>query len=53
MQTLAIVAVVLLVAVASILVLAAMKPDTFRVVRSTTVKAPPEKIFPLIADFRA
>jgi uncharacterized protein YndB with AHSA1/START domain len=53
MQTLAIVAVVLLVAVAAILVLAAMKPDTFRVVRSTTVKAPPEKIFPLIADFRA
>jgi len=53
MKTLAIVAVVLLVAVAAILVLAAMKPDTFRVVRSTTVKAPPEKIFPLIADFRA
>ena len=53
MKTLAIVAVVLLFAVAAILVLAAMKPDTFRVVRSTTVKAPPEKIFPLIADFRA
>jgi uncharacterized protein YndB with AHSA1/START domain len=53
MQTLAIVAVVLLVAIAAILVLAAMKPDTFRITRAITVKAPPEKIFPLIADFRA
>jgi uncharacterized protein YndB with AHSA1/START domain len=52
MQTLAIVAVVLLVAIAAILVLA-MKPDTFRITRAITVKAPPEKIFPLIADFRA
>jgi uncharacterized protein YndB with AHSA1/START domain len=53
MQTLAIVAVVLLVAIAAILVLAAMKPDTFRITRAITVNAPPEKIFPLIADFRA
>jgi carbon monoxide dehydrogenase subunit G len=28
------------------------KPDTFRVERSTRIKAPPEKIFPLINDFR-
>jgi hypothetical protein len=33
-----------------LLVLAAMKPDTFRVARSTTIKATPETIFPLIAD---
>ena len=32
-------------------ILAAIKPDTFSVRRDTTVSAPPEKIFPLIADF--
>lgn len=30
---------------------AAFKPNTFRVQRSTTIKAPPEKVFPLINDF--
>jgi hypothetical protein len=53
MKTVAVILVILLVVVAAILILAAMKPATFRVVRATTVKAPPEKIFPLIADFRA
>ena len=48
-----IVAAILLVAVAVVLVLAAMKPDTFRVERTATIKAPPEKIFPFINDFRA
>jgi uncharacterized protein YndB with AHSA1/START domain len=42
---------VLLAAVAVVLVLAAMKPDTFRVERTASIKAPPEKIFPLIVDF--
>jgi carbon monoxide dehydrogenase subunit G len=42
---------VLLVAVAVILVMAAMKPDTFRVERTASINAPPEKIFPLINDF--
>ena len=37
--------------VAVILVLAAMKPDTFRIQRSITIAAPPEKIFPLLNDF--
>jgi uncharacterized protein YndB with AHSA1/START domain len=46
-----IVAAVLLVAIAAILVQAAMKPDTFRVERTASIKAPPEKIFPLISDF--
>ena len=32
--------------------LALTKSDTFRVVRSATIKAPPAKIYPLIADFR-
>jgi uncharacterized protein YndB with AHSA1/START domain len=52
MKTLAIIAIIIAVAVIAVLILAAMKPDTFRVVRSTTIKAPPERIFPLIADFR-
>jgi uncharacterized protein YndB with AHSA1/START domain len=38
-------------AIAVILILAAIKPDTFSVRRATTVKAPAEKIFPLINDF--
>ena len=52
MTTIAIIAVVLLVAVAAVLVLAATKPDTFRVERATRIKAPPERIFALLNDFR-
>jgi uncharacterized protein YndB with AHSA1/START domain len=47
-----VVAPVLAIAIAIILVLAAMKPDTFVVQRSQTINAPPEKIFPLINDYR-
>jgi hypothetical protein len=36
-----------------VLVLAAMKPDQFRVQRSAAINASPEKIFPLINDFKA
>jgi uncharacterized protein YndB with AHSA1/START domain len=43
---------VLVVGLGIVLAVAATKPDTFRVVRSTAIKAPPEKIFPLINDFR-
>ncbi len=50
LKAIAIIGAVLALAVGAILVLAAMKPDTFTVTRSTTIKAPPEKIFPLIAD---
>src|SRR5260370_2987246 len=50
-EIIAIIAVVLAIAIAIVLILAATKPDTFRVERATTVKAPPEKIFPLINDF--
>jgi hypothetical protein len=51
-KTVAIVVVVLLVvSLAGTLLLAATKPDTFRVQRATNVKASPDKIFPLIADF--
>jgi uncharacterized protein YndB with AHSA1/START domain len=44
--------IVIVVAVAGILAFAATKPDTFVVQRTTTIKAPPEKIFPLIDDYR-
>ena len=50
-ETIAIIAIVLAIAIAVVLVLAATKPATLRVQRDTTVKAPPEKIFPLISDF--
>ena len=53
MKIVAIVLLVLVVAVVAVLVIAATKPDTFRVARSITVKAPPDKIFPLINDLRA
>ena len=50
-EIIAVIAVILAVAIAVILILAATKPDTFRVQRATNVRAPPEKIFPLIDDF--
>ena len=50
-EIVAIVAIVLAVALAIVLVLAATKPNAFSVQRATTVKALPEKIFPLINDF--
>ncbi len=50
-EIIAIVAVVLAIAVAVVLILAATKPDTFSVRRAATLKAPPERIFPLINDF--
>jgi carbon monoxide dehydrogenase subunit G len=37
--------------IAGVLIYAATQPDTFRVQRSASIKAPPEKIAPLIADF--
>jgi uncharacterized protein YndB with AHSA1/START domain len=52
LKTIAIIAAVVLVVVAGILVYASTKPDTFRVQRTASIKAPPEKIFPLINDFK-
>lgn len=45
--------VVLLALIAVVLVVAAFKPATFHLDRSTTIAAPPEKIFPMINDFHA
>ena len=50
-EIIAIIAIVLAIAIAIVLILAATKPDTFSVRRAATVKAPPEKIYPLISDF--
>jgi hypothetical protein len=50
-ETIVIIAVVLAVIIAAILILAATKPDTFRIERTAVMNAPAEKIFPLIADF--
>ena len=41
----------LVVVVAGILIYASTKPDTMHYQRSASIKAPPEKIFPLINDF--
>lgn len=43
---------VLIVGIAGVLVVAWTKPDEFRVQRQASVKALPEKIFPLIDDLR-
>ena len=50
-EIIAIIAVILAIALAIILVLAATKPNSFSVQRATSIKAPAEKIFPLINDF--
>jgi len=50
-EIIAIIAIVLAVAIAIVLILAAMKPDTFSIRRGAAIKAPPEKIFSLINDF--
>lgn len=47
------IAIVVLVLVAALLGFAAIQPDSFRVQRSASIKAPPEKILPLIADFKS
>ena len=53
LKTLAYIAAVIVVVVAGILVYAATRPDMFRVQRTATIKAPPEKIFALINDLRS
>ena len=45
--------IIVAVLIAGILLFAATKPDTFRVQRSAAIKAPPEKVFALINDFKA
>ncbi len=47
-----IILIVIVLLIAGVLVLAAAKPDIFRVERKTVVNAPPEKVFALINDFK-
>jgi hypothetical protein len=53
MKIIKIVLIVLALGVAGVLAFAATKPDTFRVQRSTSIKAPPEKIAAVLSDFQA
>jgi hypothetical protein len=53
LKILAIIVVVVLVVVAGVLIYATTRPDSFRVQRSASIKAPPQKIFPLINDLKA
>ena len=52
-KALAIAGVVVAVLLAGVAIFAASKPDTFSVQRSTTIQAPPEKVFPHIVDLKA
>ncbi len=45
------IAIALVVLIVLVLAYAAMQPDSFKVQRSATIKAAPEKILPLISDF--
>ena len=47
-----IILIVVVVLIAGVLAFATTKPDTFTVQRSMTIKAPPEKIFAVVNDFR-
>lgn len=53
MSTLSIAGVVLAAIVAAALLAASSRPDTFRITRSGSMKAPPERVFAQIDDFRA
>ena len=50
-EVIIIIAIVLAVAIAAILILAATKPDTFRIERRATINAPAERIFSVLSDF--
>jgi len=45
------IAIAVVVLLAALLIYAATQPDTFRIQRATSIKAPPEKIFAVLNDF--
>jgi uncharacterized protein YndB with AHSA1/START domain len=45
------IALIVVALIAGVLIFASTKPDTFSVQRSTTIKAPPEKVFAVLNDF--
>ena len=53
LKTFAIIAVVVVVVVAGFLIYAATRPDSFRVQRTVTIAATPDRIWPLIDDLKA
>jgi hypothetical protein len=48
-----IIAIVVVVLVVAVLGFAMTKPDTFSIQRTMSIKAPPDKIFPLVNDFHS
>ncbi len=52
LEIIAIMAVVLVIIIVAVLVLASVKADSFTVQRSATMRAPAERIFPLVNDFQ-
>jgi len=44
---------VIALAIVAVLIYAATKPDTFTLQRSASIAAPPDKLYPLIADVKA
>ena len=46
------IAIIVALIIAAVLIYAATKPDNFRIERSTTIKAPPEKISAYLSDFK-
>lgn len=50
-EIITIIAVIIAIAIAVVLILAATKPNTLRVQRVTSIRAPADKIFPMINDF--
>ena len=46
------IAIIVALLIAAVLIYAATKPDSFRIERSTTIKAPPEKISAYLTDFK-
>ncbi|MDO9412140.1 MAG: SRPBCC family protein [Pseudolabrys sp.] len=52
LTTLLVIAGIIVAAIVVVLILASMKPDHFAVARTATINAPPERIYPFIADFR-
>ena len=53
LKTLALIAVVVVIAGAVVAIYASTRPDSFRVERSASIDAPAQKIFPLIDDLKA
>ena len=52
LKIIGIVVIILVIAIVALLAYASTKPDNFTVKRSASIKAPPEKIFPLINDYK-